>query len=62
MQKSGYTGPLERIDETTWRVPKTYKDGMRVEGRIFADDRLTTDELYALAATGDAPCRAMTSR
>lgn len=40
MQKSGYTGPLERIDETTWRVPKTYKDGMRVEGRIFADDRL----------------------
>ena len=40
MTKQTYHGPLERIDECCWRIPKTYKAGMRVEGRIFADDRL----------------------
>ena len=40
MTKQGYQGPLERIDETCWRIPKDYKAGMRVEGRIFADERL----------------------
>jgi tRNA-splicing ligase RtcB len=40
MSKTGYSGPLERIDECTWRIPKSYKIGMRVEGRIFADDKL----------------------
>ena len=40
MAKPGYNGPLEQIDECTWRIPKGYKLGMRVEGRIFADDRL----------------------
>jgi len=38
--KPGYTGPLERIDDCFWRIPKDYKLGMRVEGRIFADERL----------------------
>ncbi len=38
--KDGYTGPLERIDECCWRIPKDYKPGMRVEGRIYADDTL----------------------
>ena len=40
MSKPGYTGPLEQIDECCWRIPKSYKMGMQVEGRIFADDRL----------------------
>ena len=40
MSKPGYTGPLEQIDECCWRIPKSYKLGMQVEGRIFADDRL----------------------
>ncbi len=40
MTKPGYEGPLERIDECCWRIPKSYKSGMAVEGRIFADDRL----------------------
>jgi len=31
---------LERIDETCWRIPKDYKLGMQVEGRVFADERL----------------------
>ncbi|MGD0896529.1 MAG: RtcB family protein [Thermoguttaceae bacterium] len=40
MTKQGYSGPLEHIDECVWRIPKGYKPGMLVEGRIFADDRL----------------------
>jgi tRNA-splicing ligase RtcB len=40
MSKQGYSGPLEQIDECTWRIPKSYKSGMRVEGRIFADEKL----------------------
>jgi tRNA-splicing ligase RtcB len=40
MEKQGYSGPLEQIDDCTWRIPKRYRDGMHVEGRIFADDRL----------------------
>ena len=40
MTKEGFHGPLEQIDECCWRIPKSYKPGMRVEGRIFADDRL----------------------
>ena len=38
MPKPGYDGPLEQIDECCWRIPKSYKLGMQVEGRIFADD------------------------
>ncbi len=37
-----YTGPLERVDATRWRIPKSYKNGMHVDGIIYADDRLIT--------------------
>ena len=40
MPKQGYAGPLEQIGECCWRIPKDYKIGMRVEGRIFADEQL----------------------
>jgi tRNA-splicing ligase RtcB (3'-phosphate/5'-hydroxy nucleic acid ligase) len=40
MSKQGYAGPLEQIEECCWRIPADYKIGMRVEGRIFADERL----------------------
>jgi len=32
--------PLERIGEYTWRIPMSYKPGMRVPGLVFADDEL----------------------
>ncbi len=38
--KTGYRGPLERISDCCWRIPPDYKAGMRVEGRIYANDRL----------------------
>jgi tRNA-splicing ligase RtcB len=40
MGKETYHGPLEQVDECCWRIPKSYKPGMRVDGLIFADDRL----------------------
>ncbi|MFM8634539.1 MAG: hypothetical protein ACKOEX_06980 [Planctomycetia bacterium] len=35
-----FTGPLEPVDECTWRIPRSYKPGMLVDGLIYADERL----------------------
>src|SRR5882762_8183575 len=35
-----YQGPLERVDECCWRIPKSYKQGMRVDGLIFTSEAL----------------------
>lgn len=40
MNEQMYNGPLERLDDHRWRIPKSYKEGMRVDGLIYADDRL----------------------
>src|SRR5436190_8790305 len=40
MPKDAYAGPLEKVNDTLWRIPKSYKPGMRVDGLIFADDAL----------------------
>ena len=33
-----WNGPLEKIDDYRWRIPKSYKAGMRVPGIIYADE------------------------
>jgi tRNA-splicing ligase RtcB (3'-phosphate/5'-hydroxy nucleic acid ligase) len=35
-----FNGPLERINDYCWRIPKSYKPGMLVDGLIYADDRM----------------------
>ena len=40
MAKDVFHGPLEKVDECCYRIPKSYKPGMRVDGLIFADERL----------------------
>src|SRR5687768_9840613 len=40
MQKTPYSGPLERIDPNCVRIPRGYKPGMRVPGLIFVNDTL----------------------
>ncbi|MEE9130641.1 MAG: RtcB family protein [Phycisphaerales bacterium] len=40
MPATANTIPLEQVDACCWRIPKRYKPGMRVDGLIFADDRL----------------------
>lgn len=44
-EEAAYRGPppkvtLERLDEYTWRIPKGYKDCMKVPAIIFADESL----------------------
>jgi len=35
-----WKGPLVRMDECRWRIPESYKPGMRVPGVIYADESL----------------------
>ena len=35
-----YRGPLESVGPCQWRIPRSYRDDMRVDGLIFADDVL----------------------
>jgi len=40
MPQGGFDGPLEQVNDYLWRIPKSYKEGMRVDGLIFADEPL----------------------
>jgi tRNA-splicing ligase RtcB len=40
MQKPGFSGPLERVNDYCWRIPRSYKAGMRVDGLIYASEEL----------------------
>ena len=40
MGKQSFKGPLERVDEHCWRIPRSYKPGMRVDGLIYADEAM----------------------
>src|SRR5438105_1396666 len=40
MPKEVYHGPLEQIDTCCYRIPRSYKPGMRVDGLIFASAQL----------------------
>ncbi|MEX0613235.1 MAG: RtcB family protein, partial [Pirellulales bacterium] len=40
MPKERYEGPLEQVTPYCWRIPKSYKAGMRVDGLIYADEQL----------------------
>jgi len=35
-----FEGTLERIDGNRWRIPKSHRPGMRVDGVVYADDTL----------------------
>ncbi len=40
MQMKRFQGPLERVNDYCWRIPKSYKPGMRVDGLIYANEQL----------------------
>jgi tRNA-splicing ligase RtcB len=50
MAKDTYRGPLEQVDACCWRIPKSYRQGMRVDGLIF-----TNEALLAQLAKDQAP-------
>ena len=33
-------GPIEQVGECRWRIPRTYKEGMRVDGMIYTDEAM----------------------
>jgi tRNA-splicing ligase RtcB len=37
---AAYTGPLEQVGPCQWKIPKSYRPDMRVDGLIFADKDL----------------------
>ncbi len=39
------TGLLEKVDDYRWRIPKSYKTGMRVDGLVFASQEMLNDIL-----------------
>jgi tRNA-splicing ligase RtcB (3'-phosphate/5'-hydroxy nucleic acid ligase) len=40
MAKESFHGPLEQVDPCCYRIPKSYKPGMLVDGLIFANEKL----------------------
>src|SRR4029078_11292302 len=38
--RAEFAGPLAHIGCNCWRIPREYKAGMRVDGHIFASDKL----------------------
>jgi tRNA-splicing ligase RtcB len=40
MGKGVFNGPLEQVDSCCYRIPKGYRPDMRVDGLIFANERL----------------------
>ncbi|MBN1913967.1 MAG: RtcB family protein [Candidatus Omnitrophica bacterium] len=45
-----WQGPIEKIDDYRWRIPRSYKPGMRVPGIIYADEKLLKDIRHDKAA------------
>ena len=45
-----WAGPIEQIDEFRYRIPRSYKPSMRVDGIIYADCRLLPSILADRAA------------
>ena len=37
---TAYNGPLERIDDYRWKIPRSYKKGMRTDAVIFASEKM----------------------
>ena len=40
MARKGFDGPLERVNDYCWRIPRSYRSDMRVDGLIYASDEL----------------------
>jgi tRNA-splicing ligase RtcB len=40
MGKQAFRGPLEKVSDCCWRIPRSYKPGMRVDGLIYSSERM----------------------
>lgn len=55
---NGWQGPLEKIGDYKWLIPKSYMEGMRVPGLIYVDEKLLKDIRHdrALEQVANAAC------
>jgi len=37
---AGWSGPIQKIDNYRWRIPRSYKAGMRTDGIVYATERM----------------------
>src|SRR5579859_3125580 len=53
-----WTGPLEQVDQWRWDIPASYKAGMRVPGRVYADAHMLEQmrEEQALEQVANVAC------
>jgi len=55
-----WNGKLEKVDDYRWRIPRSYKPGMLVDGLIYADEpmlrQITGDQAPEQVANA-ASCR-----
>ena len=63
MSKSGvgFTGPLEQVGPCQWKIPRSYRADMRVDGLIFADEALI-GQIYRYAKWCSGRCHRSISR
>src|SRR5688500_10606726 len=40
MGNAKFNGPLERVSDCCWRIPKSYRPAMRVDGLIYANEKM----------------------
>lgn len=40
MPEPTWSGPIEKVDDYRWKIPKTYKPCMRVDGLVYATERM----------------------
>src|SRR5450755_4960576 len=50
MSKDTFSGPLEQVDATCWRIPKSYKPGMRVDGLTLTNEKMLPSIQHDMAA------------
>jgi len=41
---------IKKVSDTVWEIPVTYKEGMRVPGRIYATEKLVNEMTRRLRA------------
>ncbi|MBU4377141.1 MAG: intein-containing RctB family protein [Candidatus Omnitrophica bacterium] len=53
-----WQGPLEKISDYKWQIPRSFMSGMRVPGLIYADEKLLKDIRHdkALQQVANAAC------
>ena len=55
---NGWQGSLEKISDYKWQIPRSFMNGMRVPGLIYADEKLLKDIRHdkALQQVANAAC------